>query len=155
MKYIAVILFLVASVACAGLPEPQLKVELRKAEDSAELTLTDNAAVVTVNSRSGIGSASLLRIGELWPARLLIRLPIGGLESLEMANGLIHLRTSLQRAKRARYWMAGKSERQFDPDGTLEMTITTTDGVVEIIVPSEMMDPNPEAIHFTWIDFFR
>lgn len=155
MNSIAVILALVASVACAGLPESQLKIELRKAEDSVELTSTGNAAVVTINSKSGIGSARLLRTGEGWPTRLSIRLNLRGLESFEMENGLIHLRTSLQRGKRTPYWKAGNNEGQADADGALEMTVTTTDGVIEIVVPSEMTDRNPEAISFTWIDFFR
>lgn len=155
MKRIAVMLALVAPLACTALPEPPLHVELRKAEDSAELTSTDNGTVVTVDSESGIGSGRLFRTGEGWPARLSIRLKLGGLESFEMDNGLIHLRTSLHGPKRTPYWNAGKNEAQADADGTLEMTITTTDGVIEIVVPGEMMDPNPEAIGFTWIDFFR
>jgi hypothetical protein len=155
MKRIAVLLTVVASLACAGLPEPPLKVELRKLEDSVEITSTDNGAVVTVNSKSGIGSARLLRTAEGWPTRLSIRLTLGGLESFEMENGLIHLRTSLRRGKQTPYWKAGNNERQADPDGNLEMTITTTDGVVEVVVPNEMMDRNPEAIRFTWVDFFR
>lgn len=155
MMRMVVMLTLVASVACAKLPEPPLQVELSKVEDAAELTSTDDAVVVTVNSKSGIGSARLFRTGGGWPPRLSIRLHLKGLESFEMDNGFIHLRTWLRGPKRTPYWNAGKSEGRADVDGTLEMTITTTDGVIEIVVPSEMMDRNPEAIRFTWIDFFR
>jgi len=156
MKRIAVLLALFASISHAGLPDSQLKVELGKSEDSAGITSTHNAAVVTITSKSGIGGAKLIRTGEGWPARLTIRLGVKGLESFGMENGIIHANTSLKRPKGIPYWQVGKDEKRPEgPDGTLEIAMTKTDEVIEIVIPREMMDGNPEWISFGWIDFFR
>lgn len=145
MRSVPVILIFLLS---ATLQEPRLKVELEKAEDSVEI-IHDTTLVIT--SVSGIGGAKLLRTRGEWPSRLMIRLKLGGLESFGMDNGLIHFGTSLYRTKQTAYWRTGKSAS----DGTLDVTITKTSEAIEIVVPVEMMEGNPESIRFGWIDFFR
>lgn len=111
---------------------------------------------MTIASRSGIGGAKLVRTGDEWPSQLTIRLKLDGLESFRMDNGIIRFSASLMSPRQTHYWTIGKNEKQAGPpDGTLDVTITKTDEAIEIIVPILMIKENPEAIHFTWIDFFR
>jgi hypothetical protein len=154
VKLLPVLLALMVSATHAG--QPQLRVELRKVEDSVEVRWTGTAAVVTISSRSGIGGAKLVRTGDEWPSQLTIRLKLGGLESFRMDNGLIRFSTSLMSPRQTHYWKIGKDEKRAGPpDGTLDVTITKTDEAIEIIIPLPMVKGNPEAIHFTWIDFFK
>ncbi len=153
---VAAIVWLVASVTCAGLPGPQFKVELKKAEDSAVMTSTHNSTVVSVTSKSGIGGARLLRSGDVWPTRLTIRLNLKGLESLRMENGIIHFNTSLKSPRQVPYWKVGKNDRRPEtPDGTLEINLQKTEEFIEIVVPAELTAGNPAEIGLGWIDFFR
>jgi hypothetical protein len=79
MKRIVATLVLVATAGYADMPEPQIKIKLKKAEDTAAITSTATSAVITVTSKSGIGGATLTRTGELWPHR-------SGVESLFILN---------------------------------------------------------------------
>jgi hypothetical protein len=156
MKWIPIALVLLASVALAGLPAPQFNVELKKAEDSAAITSTANAAIVSITSKSGIGGAKLIRTGEEWPNGLTIDLGVKGLESFGMQNGIIHFNTSMKSPKQMPYWKVGKNQERPDkPDGNLEISMTRTNGVIEIVVPKEMTEGNPKEIVFGWIDAFR
>jgi hypothetical protein len=156
MKRITTILALCAAGAFAGDPAPRLKVELRKSEDLASVTSAATATVVAVTSKSGIGGARIVRGEPRWPARLVVRLDLKGLESFRMDNGAIHIDTSLKDPARTPYWKTGKSQRQTEqPVGALELQATQSEGHVEVVVPKEITEGNPEAINVEWIDFFR
>jgi hypothetical protein len=120
------------------------------------VTSAVTATVVSITSKSGIGGARILRGEPQWPARLVIRLHLKGLESFRMDNGAIHIETSLMGPARTPYWKTGQIQRQTDhPVGTLEMQVSQPEGHVEVVVPKEMTEGNPEAINVAWIDFFR
>jgi hypothetical protein len=157
MYRIAAILVLGASVAYSGLAEPELKVELKKADDSAAVTSAHNATVLAITSKSGIGGAKLLRTGAQWPERLTIRLNVKGLESLRIENGHIRLDAAFKRRRQVPYWNIGNnSDRRSRPrDGTLEVDMIKTETSIEIVIPREILDGNPERIGLFWIDFFR
>lgn len=152
----AVILVLGASAVFAGDTNAPFRAELRKAEDSAAVTLEDGATVVTIASRSGIGGAKLVRTGVGWPAQLTVRLALKGLESLRMENGAIQFDASLKGPRLVPYWKAGTGDqRPQTVGGTLEVVLRKTEVAVEIVVPKELMEGNPTEIRFGWIDFYR
>lgn len=156
MKWIPIVPVLMASAALAWLPAPQFSIELKKAEDSAAITSTGTFAIVSITSKSGIGGAKLTRTGERWPTRLTIELSVKGLESFGMQNGIIHFNTSMKSPKQMPYWKVGRNQERPDtPDGNLEISMTRTNGVIEIVVPKEMTEGNPKEIVFGWIDAFR
>ena len=156
VKWIATILILCAAGVSAGEPTSRLKVELRKPEDSASVTSAATSTVIAVTSKSGIGGGRIVRGEPQWPARLVVRLDLKGLESLRMDNGAIHIDTSLKGPAKTPYWKTGKSQRPAEqPDGTMELRVTQSEGHVEVVVPKEMTEGNREAINVAWIDFFR
>ena len=156
MKPILLILALCATVGLAGLPDPPFKVELQKPGDSVGITSTADAARITITSERGIGTAKLVLTGHQWPTHLILHLNLKDLEGFEMSNGIIRINTFRQSPRQIPYWKVGRNEKPSDPpDGTLEVVITKTDDAIEIVVPKEMLEGNPQEIRFGWIDFYR
>lgn len=118
--------------------------------------MTRDATVVSVTSKSGIGGATLVRLGETWPTSIVIHLKLNNLESFGMSNGNIRFNTSIRSPERMPYWKTGRNEKQSDAhEGTLEVLIGRADDWFEIAVPPEMTKGNPEKIDFEWINEFR
>ena len=136
------LLLLGACLSAAGLP---VRVDLRKAEDSAEISFREDSSVINISSKSGIGGARLVRLGKQWPA-LVIRLNLKGLESFQMDNGTLSISGSVSTSGK-QHWKVGKKG--------LELKVTQSAGSFEIVVPKEMLEGNPEAIQLSWIDFYR
>jgi hypothetical protein len=156
MKWIAVAVAVAASIAHAEPAVDVFRIELRKTDDSVTVTPGQTTAVVRIASRSGIGGAKLVRTGAKWPARLTLRLDLKGLESFAAENGIIHFNTAIKGPKTVPYWRVGRNERQAaTPDGTVEVAMVQTDEYIEIVLPRELTDGNPQKIGITWIDFFR
>jgi hypothetical protein len=157
MRNVAIVVLMLAVAGCASAPRGQaIKTQLKKTEDSVAVTTTRDATVVSVTSKSGIGGATLVRLGETWPTRIVIRLKLNNLESFGMSNGDIRFNTSIRSPGRMPYWKIGRNEKQSDaPDGTLEVPIRRADESFEIAVPSEMTKGNPAKIDFGWINEFR
>lgn len=157
MRSVAILALILLAVGCTtGQRWRQVKATPGKTEDSVVVTTKRDATVLTVTSKSGIGGATLVRLGETWPTRIVIRLKLNNLESFGMSNGSIQFNTSIKSPGRMPYWKIGKNEKQTDsPDGTLEALIRQADGWFEIAVPSEMTKGNPEKIEFRWINEFR
>lgn len=157
MKNIAIVVLMLAVVGCAtGQHGRALKTQLKKTEDSVAVTMTRDATVVSVTSKSGIGGATLVRLGETWPTSIVIHLKLNNLESFGMSNGNIRFNTSIRSPERMPYWKTGRNEKQSDAhEGTLEVLIGRADDWFEIAVPPEMTKGNPEKIDFEWINEFR
>jgi len=156
MKWIAIITVVCTMCAWAGTVETPITVKLRKAEDAAVISGTGDTVKVCITCPSGIGGARLVRGKSPWPRQLTLQLNLKGLESLVLDNGLIRVNTSLKSPAKTPYWKMDKSEQQDGPpDGTLELSITQTDGSIEIKMPKEMLAGDPSDLNFTWIDFYR
>ncbi len=156
MRNVAIVVLMLAVAGCATGPHGQVKTQLKKTEDSIAVTTRRDAIVVSVTSKSGIGGATLVRPGETWPTKIVIRLKLNNLESFGMSNGHIRFNTSIKSPGRMPYWKIGRNKKQTDaPDGTLEVLIRRADDWFEIAVPSEMTKGNPEKINFGWINEFR
>jgi len=157
MRSIATVMLICALAGCAcGRHRQAVRAEVRKTEDSVALSTTRDATVLSVTSKSGIGGATLVRLGERWPTDIKIRLKLNNLESFGMSNGNIRFNTSISSPNRMPYWIMGKNEKQSDaPDGALDVSIRRVDEWFEIDVPPEMIKGNPPAIDFGWINEFR
>jgi hypothetical protein len=156
MKWMCGIFLLFATVALAGLPAPEFRVELRKPEDSVAITSTQTSSVITVTSEIGIGGAKLILTGRQWPAGIVIRLKLKNLESFEMNNGTIQFNTSIKSSGVTPYWKVDKAQTQSGPPaGTLNVTVTRTDETIDVTVPREILLGNPKEIGFEWVNEFR
>ena len=164
MEWFLTILVWLAGAVPSVFPTPEFRVDLQKTGDSVEMVSTRSSAVIDITSRSGIGGASIIRTGKKWPARITIRIKLTNLESFGMENGIIRFNTNLKGPKQVPYWRVGQNKEPADPlakpparapDGTLEVTMASTDKIVRILVPKEMLEGNPQEIRFEWVDEFR
>ena len=147
-----------------------LAVKSGRADSRIELSGAGSGGevVATVNSKSGIGSATLSRVGESWPKELVVRLHLRGLESFKVENGatVVEWSKSSSGAQTSRVSLrqAGGGEqalvtgsRYFSELKTVgtDPTVPLRDGYFEIALPAALLEGNPEEITLRWIDFYR
>jgi len=163
MRILAIIMLALAiavAIAIAGCAvqheDPSVNATLKKTEDSIAVTSMADVTIVSATSKSGIGGATLIRVGESWPPAITVRLKLNNLESFEMNNGYIRFNTSVDGPESVPYWRVGKSEEQpGQPEGTLAVAVKRTGEWFEIDVPREVVDANATEIGFEWINEFR
>jgi hypothetical protein len=82
-----------ALAGCAGGDMAAIDVTLDKADDRATVTMDDGRAVIDVTSASGIGGLTA-SAGE-WPAEVVVRLNLRGLEGLTIGYGDVTMTTGV------------------------------------------------------------
>jgi len=134
--------------------ESGLMVELRKAEDAMVVVEEGEVATCEITSVSGIGGATLIRRGDVWPGRVVVRLKLKGLEQIQLSNGGVWVEGFLKKPLRVPYWGA-EARSGKPPLGTMELLIVEEEGWIEIVVPAEFMTDGSTRVELRWVDFFR
>ncbi len=157
IKNVIIIIVLCALTGCSTIRQSQaIKVELKKTADTVLVSTTSEKTVVSITSKSGIGQANLIRIGDIWPDAMVIKLKLTSLEGFGMNNGFIYFNTWLKNSKPAPYWKVGTNQRQQpSPDGTIEVKFVKSDQWINVTMPPEMIKGNPGNISISWIDWYR
>jgi hypothetical protein len=142
----------------------------RSANDRATVTMTGGKAMVSISSPRGIGSATLDRKGERWPA-VSLRLNLRGLESLKITAGRAVFGAAVSSLKeggqRLTLSTPGKSEepvnsssvywttiRAFDEGGQTIAGLPPAGGWFELEVPAALLE-GAQSVSVEWIDFYR
>ena len=161
---------LVAAVLGA---EPDFEIRCKRDDDRIDLAADAERSIFTVASPRGIGVATVQRRRSAWPAVVVLRIRLRGLESLTIAADPVTLGVSVSSSPphtarlhfsetgsshekaidcHSRYWTevraldaAGKRARGLPPEG----------GCFELQLPAELLAKNPKAIEIRWIDFYR
>lgn len=138
--------------------------------DTARLTFEEDSATIDINTPYHSGRALLTRVGESWPATLLIRLKrkspkVAGPTHFRAANGSVGV--SIVQSDGVTF-LAGKVEGTLDlgkPWGAAEflggghpaaplpldtVQASITDDVVEVALPRLLLKKNPAAVCFEW-----
>jgi hypothetical protein len=153
--------------------EPQsLEIAAQKKDDRiAAETLADGKTVISIHSRSGIGSATVTRTKASWPPAMIVRLHLGGLECFAVTSGKTRLTTSVAshggHAKRLHVDQDG-TDREVETgspywtevkvvgaDGKPALDYPVKDGYFEIALPAALLQEQPKTITLAWIDFYR
>lgn len=129
--------------------------------------------VIDICSMSGIGELELTPASGEWPATIVLRLHLRGLESLRISNGKFTVVTSVSSSpphkqlcevfsdngKRetivtedSDYWM---QLRAVNKKESANLEIPLVDGYFEVILSKIIFDDNLETIFVQWIDFYR
>ena len=161
---VATILWL-ALVACASGTEQEPMIDLaldRPDDNSADLTLSDGRALLDVTDHRGINGLNARRVKGQWPAEIVVRLRLRGLERLEIHYGDVTLVT-------------GRSSTD-SPDPPLILSVVDADGRVqsappsadmyypdirhtadgfEITLPPHFFRDDYPSFSLQWIDFYR
>lgn len=142
-------------------------VTTKKPEDRIEVNVEKDTLVLDVESRSGIGGATITLAKGRWPTTVTLRLHLGGLESFAVSNGRIKLTGSVLshsgNTKRLYLSEVGKEgEREpgteikvFDAEGKPIKGLPDKCGYFEITLPKALLEGEPKSMELGWIDFYR
>jgi len=126
-----------------GAGAPGVEGRPRRETSRLEFSLHEQGVRIDVYSETGIDQATLRRTSATWPAPLVVRCHLRGLEEL-----------SLDASDGATLWTADRATyRIVDRGGAGQFPLT--DGYVEVTVPSEALASNPSELTLRWVDFYR
>jgi len=163
--------FAVATTLAAGDGIPPFKITTKRDDDRVAVKFEKDKVIFTVHSPFGISHAVIERAGEKWPASVVLRLHLKGLENFTITNGKVKLEgsASLQDGKPVvRLWKDGKEDAPLDAkspywievsilggDGKQAKEIPLKGGYFEMVLPKAIFEGNPKSITLSWIDFYR
>ena len=146
-----------------------LQITTRRANDRVEASFSPGRAILKIHSPQGISQAVLKKTGQAWPAQVVVRLYLNGLERLQIAHrqGTIHAAVSSQNGQ-VRVWKDNQEETLLDPqhaawldirmvngEGKRVQTIPLTNGYFEFTIPSAILAQEENSLTLDWIDFYR
>ena len=140
----------ILSTPLAHAAPPSLSIEPK---DEHNITPKDDATVVEIRSKRGIGRATILAKDGIWPKRVVLRLHLKGLENFEISNGAKTLKTFVSSQKNAPPH-PGPLKVKLVPEEGAAAKIPLK-GYFEIEVPADFLKGKPESLKLHWIDFYR
>ena len=147
--------------------EPVFCIKTKKPEDRVTAKTEQDSTILDVTSPSGIGGATITLEKGRWPTTTVLRLHLGGLESLAITSGKTRLMGSVVShsgtTKRVFLIEDGKDgERAADTEiKALDATgrpiqgLPEKGGYFEITLPKALLENQPSNIEVSWIDFYR
>ena len=164
------LLVLVLAVAAAAAAEtPPFKITTQRETDRVEVKTEKDQALFAVHSPFGISRAVIERRGEAWPASIVLRLHLQGMENFQITHDKLKLAASVSSQNgQVRLWQDGHEDSPLDAkspywmdirligkDGKPSRTIPLKDGYIEVPLPKAFFEGNPKSITLNWIDFYR
>lgn len=151
---------------------PKFKITAKRDNDKVDVRVEPGEAIFSVHSPFGISEANVERLGPNWPARVVVRLHLKGLEHFRASNGHVVLEASASitssGVQEIRLWKDGNEAAPLDAtspfwtkiraigdDGKLARKIPLERGFFQIELPTQFFAGNPRSIQFNWIDFYR
>jgi len=129
--------------------------------------------IVDVRSAIGIGRMKLSAVNDQWPTTLVLRLHLGGLESLHIGNDTSSIDVSIISSTPHRQLCEvvhtpGERSQSVDEESPFWMPvhiehtktagqpkIPLVDGYFEVTLPAVLLKDKPESLSIRWIDFYR
>ena len=157
-----------SSVTTCG-DDPPFRITTKRDDDKVEVKTEEGKAHFSVQSPFGISQATIERGGNKWPATVMLRLHLKGLEDLKVTNGKDTLEAAVSSQDgKVRLWKDGKENSPLDSkhpywmeirmigtDGKPVKTIPLKDGYFEMQLPKAFFKDNPKSVTLNWIDFYR
>lgn len=147
----------------------RFKISTKRSEDRIEIVEGKQVATLIVHSPSGIGKATIERLDDAWPEKLLLRFPFRGLESLKISAGKLKLNASVSSHDgTVRVWKDDLEDKLLDAKSPYSLKIQILDrkgnatqklplheGVIQIELPKNLLENAPATFQVEWIDFYR
>jgi hypothetical protein len=135
------------------------------------VTAEGERAVITIQDGRGIGRTTLRRNLEHWPATVVVRAYLRGLESLTISAGAVKLSASVLSHSGhptvAHLWREGQEGpplkpkspywldiRRLDTKGQPVNSLPPKGGCFELTIPQKLLD-QAATFELNWIDFYR
>lgn len=150
-----------------GATLPAFRIMPLQKDDRIEVMPSAARVVFIVRDPGGIGGATITRTGGDWPATVVVRLCLRGLESLTLTAGDITLIASVaSHGDHARRVVRrnGGADHPLDNNSPYwadirirsdSRRIPLKDGYFELIVPAAMLRNKADSLSLRWIDFYR
>ena len=151
--------------------DAKFKVTTKRKEDAVEVKTEKGKTVFIIKSPSGISQVVIEREGERWPAAVVLRLHLKGLESFRASNGKVRLGAAVsieEGRQKVRVWKDGQEGAPLDEksplwtdirivsgDGKPAWEFPLKDGYFEVVLPRAFFEGNPRSVTLNWIDFYR
>ena len=136
---------------------PRFEVKVHKPKNGHDLpreirtTLAEDAVIFDVTDRFGIGSGTIRLAEGIWPAKVLVRYHLGGLEGVSATIGgklLLDFRGDPRGALGVR--MLDKKGRPLEGKYLLKK-----EGYYEARIPQAALADGARELKLTWVDFYR
>ena len=136
---------------------PRFEVKVHKPKNGHDLpreirtTLAEDAVIFDVTDRFGIGSGTIRLAEGTWPAKVLVRYHLGGLEGVSATIGgklLLDFRGDPRGALGVR--MLDKKGRPLEGKYLLKK-----EGYYEARIPQAALADGARELKLTWVDFYR
>jgi hypothetical protein len=142
---------------------PLLELRLKRAEDSADVILSKNAATVLLTSSSGIGEAEIVLRGGHWPDTMRVRLQYEAgrgfhrLESFTVQSDSLLARTAFGRPGMVPLYCI-KAHTKIDSSaicGETRIPLDKRDDFIEATIPQVFLSQGVKRLNLSWIDMYR
>jgi hypothetical protein len=142
---------------------PEYQVAAVKAEDSVALKSEGERLVISVQSKSGIGGATVRLVEGVWPDVIVMRFryvtgdKFRGLEGFSVMTGKLGVSSFLGNPVKPALcrlhrngWIDEKSRV-----GAIELEIADKEDCIEVILPVSSLGEDAKSLKFTWVDQYR
>ena len=155
-SYSLFILF-VAMTACTRNGPPQFNAATDK-DNQLSWSIEDETAAIDVQSPGGIGKADIEYLSGSYPAQIILRLHVEGLEGFKITYDTTTLSASssgISDSITQSLIQPDGGERAVMPSSPLWMDIKREQEYFEIKLPATLTEERPGAFSFEWVDFYR
>ena len=129
------ILLTMAGVLADSAAQENLSAQVFNAGDQVQISVSNQCAMVTVSSSSGIGQARLTISEGMWPTNITVRFFLRSLENFEAWTVWNHVEASLRNPS--------------------PLIITKGTNCIDVELPMTMFTNNPHDVQFKWIEWYR
>ncbi len=152
-------------------PADAFKITNKKADDAVAVEGDKDKIIFDVTSPSGISDTLIARKDDKWPATVVVRLRLSGLEGLKVEADKTVLKAEVSSSngsaklfrvkdnkdgdaldEKSPYWM---EIRIIGADGKPTKALPLKKGYFEMTLPKALFEDNPKAIKIGWIDVYR
>ncbi len=152
--------------------EEAFRATTKHADDTVELHTAKNRVLFSVESPTGISSATIKRITKEWPRQVVLRLHLKGLERLTISNGDTTLNLSVSSHREdplVQLWLNNEEDAALNTTSRFWMRVHRVDTeklspnenptksrrYYEMQLPQALLAGSANTLTAKWIDFYR
>jgi hypothetical protein len=134
-----------------------VRVELKKDGDKVTQARTDERVTIVIDSKTGIGGASLRPGKDGWPKALRLDLGLKALEGFTITGQDRRVHSFLGSEKPEVFDLRERENKwaPIDSDVDLAPTITRVGDRIHVDIPAALLDKKNKQLAIEWVDFYR
>ena len=172
MKLIPALLAVLSTSLALGADEPPARFVPARKGDAATMAVEKDRLIVQFTSKTGIGGGTLTPAAKKWPATVVFKFYLNGLEQLSVGAGKNTWRLSVSSANPQELLVSLQDEarqertvrkgeamypqvRVLNDKGEPVNRREGKGGCFEIVMPAALLEGAPDGLTLSWIDYFR